>query len=293
LPAIRSFFDFSTIDSLSTAVALIITSDYDRAKRLTGKVPPAVNLDQWGDDAFKVLYEIGFFEIMGYVPGDHPSVRYHDIEGGRFRLMQIMSGRNADELENVAMGINGLLEYLGQAQAQRDLSVEINSAVGEAMINVARHAYPKEFTAHNHNRTVNRWWVTARADRTSNTLTIVIYDQGATIPGTLPRRAWFKEFVEGFMRKLGRTDAPLGDLDHEYIAYSMLRGKTQTDEPGRGEGLPEMQDLIDFCGTGCLRILSRGGAYTYEPDSGVSKIRLPIHIEGTLVEWVLKLPSVT
>jgi anti-sigma regulatory factor (Ser/Thr protein kinase) len=294
VPIIKSYFDFGTIENLSTAAALVITSVYDRAKRLCGSVPPAINLEDWGDDAFKVFYEIGFFELIGHVHGAHPSVRYHDIDDGRYRLMQIMSGQNANELEDVADGISGLLEYLGHGNASLgDLSVEINGALGEAMINVARHAYPPEYKAKTFQRSVGRWWITGRADRDSNTLTIVVYDQGATIPGTLPRRVWFKELIDYIKRTIVYADAPNVNLDHEYIAYSMRRGKTQTLEPGRGEGLPQMQELIDFCGSGWLRIFSRSGAYSYDSAGGVTKLKLPIPIEGTLVEWELKLPSVT
>ncbi|ESQ92018.1 hypothetical protein ABAC460_03720 [Asticcacaulis sp. AC460] len=295
LPRIKAYFDFSTIDRLSTAAALIITSDYDRAKRISGIVPPAIDLENWGDDAFKVLYEIGFFELIGHVPGSHPALRYHDIDDGRFRLMQIMSGKNSNELGNVAEGISGLIDYLGSSHAVQDLSVEINGAVGEAMINVAKHAYPGDFRASRGFRAVGRWWVTARADRDNNTLTLVIYDQGATIPGTLPHRVWYNDIILEIKRTLGKSDASSAFMDPEFIAHSMKRGKTQTLEPGRGEGLPQMQELIDFCGTGCLRILSRSGAYIYERshqrEPSVTKYKLPMPLEGTLVEWELKLPE--
>ena len=294
LPRIRSYYDFSAIGHLSTAVALIMTSYYDRAKRLLGGVPPAVNLDEWSDDAFKVLYEIGFFELIGHVHGNHPALRYHDIDGGRYRLMQIISGQNGNELENVAVGISGLMEFLNRPadeETSADLALEINTAVGEAMINVARHAYSEEFKRKHRFDSIGSWWVTARADRGSNTLTIVIYDHGATIPGTLPYRAWYDELLMEIKTTLGLEHLPRAQLDHEFIAYSMKPGKTQTKEPGRGQGLPQMQELIDFCGSGCLRIYSRAGAYCYELGAGVSKLKLDLPIRGTLVEWELQLPT--
>ena len=134
--------------------------------------------------------------------------------------------------------------------------------------------------------------MSARADRGSNKLTIVVYDQGATIPGTLPHRDWFQRQVSSIMKAI----IPSFDygkqrtIDHEFINYSMKKGKTQTGDAQRGLGLPQMRDLIDICPDGTLSVVSRQGLYRYAKGTGVFKCPLKIGLDGTLIEWELTLP---
>ncbi|MFT9092177.1 MAG: hypothetical protein ABF479_14440, partial [Gluconacetobacter sp.] len=119
---------------------------------------------------------------------------------------------------------------------------DINTAVSEAMINVSRHAYPQEYSVKSIYDTVNQWWITARADKINHTINIVIYDQGASIPGTLPYKGRFQEMVEVYIKPLlpeFKYSDDFRRMDHEYINYSMKPGRTQTQNPERGLGLPQ------------------------------------------------------
>jgi hypothetical protein len=120
----------------------------------------------------------------------------------------------------------------------------------------------------------------------------VIYDHGASIPVTLPKREWFAKLdPRNIFATIYRDPQVPHPHDADYIQYAMGRGNTKTEEPGRGEGLPQMRDLIEICGGGSLTILSRGGICCYRPQAEMFSQALPIAIEGTLVEWEMHLPK--
>lgn len=294
-PHIKQYIGFEGIDVFATAPALIMAAIYERAKLATGEIPPAVNFPNWSAQAFQTLYEIGFFEIIGHAPAKVIQEVYVEKLDASYKVSKILTGKNADGLEAASDVIVELLEYLSiNEETSDDLIAEINSAVSEAMINVAKHAYSKHFIDQSEKLCLKQWWMSAKADKTNNTLTIAVYDQGETIPGTLPKREWFQEKVEMAMQSIIPNfvyDGTQRSIDHEFINYSMKEGKTQTGEARRGLGLPQMQDLIDVCPDGTLSILSRQGLYKYDKELGVHKRRLDLELEGTLVEWKLTLPD--
>jgi len=153
------------------------------------------------------------------------------------------------------------------------------------MINVARHAYHEEeeiSVPH-----VGRWWVTASADRVRKELTVVIYDQGASIPVTFPKKE-LADTVWDFLRGvLGQDDEHVFSDDAAYIAAALLPGRTQTNQRNRGLGLPEMKELIDISGGGELCIISRGGTCRYGNNRNISRKASNQSIGGTLVQWKL------
>ncbi len=295
LPTINSFHDFTKIKSISVSAALVIASCYDRAKRITKVTPPAINYDEWPDEVFQVLFEVGFFDFIGHTGSTAIDEVYRTKIDSDFKVMTALSGRNANGLDMASEEIEGLLNFLYNSGSRAsNLLPDINTAISEAMINVSRHAYPEDFVVSSAYDTVEQWWMTARAEHSSQQLTIVVYDQGSTIPGTLPYRSWFKTVVQDAMRVIIPDfihDESYRALDHEYINHSMKKGKTQTGEPGRGLGLPQMQALIDLCDAGTLTVVSRAGLYKYDKASGVTKRALDTEIEGTLVEWNIFLPS--
>lgn len=295
IPRLHGFYDYSQISTISISAALVIAACYDRAARISGKAPPAINYFQWPQEVFRVLYDVGFFEFIGHVKTQNPNLALHRENDGSHKIISAISGKNANGLEECSGEIYNLLTFLSYNETKAtEILADVNSAVSEAMINVARHAYPEDFVEQSPYDTVGQWWMTAQADREDRTLRIVLYDQGATIPGTLPFRSWFKETVEAAMQQIIPSFKHSPDyraLDHEYINHSMKEGKTQTGDKQRGLGLPQMQSLIDLCDDGSLTIVSRGGLYKYSKNIGTHTQALPVDLEGTLVEWHLSLPE--
>lgn len=288
LRQISSYYDFSSIENLSTAAALILTAEYDRVASIIRSVPPAINLNDWHPAVFKKLYEIGFFEIVGLAKD--VADRYRT--DGDVRSMRIFSGSNATDLDIASDAILELSKFVDtEGPLTEDVTLALNNALSEAMINVAKHAYPDDHDfRYKH---VDKWWVTASADKGSRELTIVIYDQGASIPVTFPRKD-FSERVASFLKEtISLTPKFDFQNDSVYIEGAMRPGKSQTNQKHRGLGLPEMKDLIDICGDGSLIIISRGGECKYVPNKPISKKSRPHSIGGTLIEWTLRLPEKT
>lgn len=279
----RRYYDYSKIIEISTAAALVLAAEYDRFRRLCNSVPPTINLGDWPAPFFRTLYEVGFFEIVGLA--EDVAERYRTNEGKR--IMRIVSGKDAAEVTAAAEGIADLSGFLDEEEPlNASVRLALNSSLGEAMINVARHAYPEdEIMSVPH---VNRWWVTASADRRKNELTVVIFDQGASIPVTFPRKE-LGDSIVGFLAKvLGTGPKHAFSDDGAYIAAALLPGRTQTNQVNRGLGLPEMKDLIDVCGGGELCIISRGGTCRYDIETNIQRTSSPHSIGGTLVQWRLE-----
>ena len=294
LPRCGAFYDYSLIKSISVSAALVIASCYDRAGRISGVTPPAINHQDWRDSVFRVLSDVGFFKFIGHPPPDTRGKTEDEL-----KIFSAISGKNANGLEECSNEVLELLKFLSYSdRIATTILAEINSVVSEAMINVARHAYPRDFVEESPYDTVGQWWMTAQADRHNQTLTVVVYDQGATIPGTLPHKKWYQSYVEKVIRNVRpefdyhRDAQHLRTLDPHFINHSMKKGKTQTNDPQRGLGLPQMQSLIDRCEDGSLTIVSRAGLYKYRKGNAVTKRALPLQLEGTLVEWHITLPKV-
>jgi hypothetical protein len=292
---IGAFYDYSVIQCLAVGPALVMAASYDRARRLVGKTPPAINYASWGASAIQTFFEIGFFDLIGQTENPAIVLEYNNKASNEIKIIKAISGINANGLEGCSMAIASLLVFLRLSDDDRDFYVpEINTAISEAMINVAKHAYPQDYVKNSNYDTLNQWWMTARADRANSSITIAVYDQGASIPGTLPSRGWFKNAVQAHMELLipgFRHSADYRKMDPEYINFSMKPGKTQTNDRQRGLGLPQMQELIDQCNGGSLTVLSRSGYYRYNKHSGIEKKFLAVELEGTLIEWHLSLPD--
>ncbi|MBS1096272.1 hypothetical protein JK191_01515 [Gluconobacter sphaericus] len=294
IPSVKSYYDFSKIEYISISSALVISASYDRAKRLTKSVPPAVNYLQWSPSATQTFYEIGFFDLIGQSHPQNIIDEYEKKHDSNIKIMKIISGTNANKLQESSERIRDILIFLVENNEETiEYIPNINTAISEAMINVARHAYPDSYVNETKYSTINQWWITAKANKKESTLTISIYDQGATIPGTLPNRGRIWDLVEYNLKRIIPDfiySKNHRKLDHEYIAFAVKPGKTQTESRERGLGLPQMQDLVNMCDDGYISIISRCGYYRYDKTNGPTKRALTVELEGTLVEWHLKFP---
>lgn len=289
MPWIPSYSDYSGLTEVSTAASLVIAAEYDRAKRLIGAPPPAVNLAHWNEKAFLKLFEMGFFETVGLS---------HDVadrfnQHGNTRTMRIVTGRDAAALESACLAIQDLSRFIdddGISPIPEAVFIALNTAISEALANVTRWAYV-DLDGYDCPH-VDSWWVCATADREHRTLTVVLYDQGITIPITHPRKpanSWLKDALP----RLKRTDKFPFMFDGDFIRQAMKPGKSGSDQPWRGNGLPQMVDLIKSCQGGRLLILSRGGKCRYEHGGRLERESFRNSVGGTLIEWTLTLPKGT
>ncbi|MFC5385151.1 hypothetical protein ACFPLB_04125 [Aquamicrobium segne] len=284
----RSYIDFAQIEEISTSCALVLAAEYERIKSFTDGPTPIVNLHQWSTPVFNRLWQLGFFPLVGVTES---SLAEQVEEDERSMTLKFFSGSNAEETEQADKMLQRLAQFIDpENELPIEIAIPLNSALSEAMVNVRAHAYPANFRFHY--RHINRWWFTGSADRINRTLTVAIYDQGATIPVTYPPRATADKVRAFLAENWPFQESHIYAADAVHIEAAMRYGNTQTGRANRGKGLPQMQEVIDACGTGRLMILSRGGRYTYRNAGKSERSAFQSSIGGTLIEWTVKIPSI-
>ena len=284
LPRLGGYSDFSYPTYISTAAAVVLAAEFERLSKAYSEVTPTVDLDRWNKDVFRTLYQIGFFEIVGITPQRDDVV----IEAGDTRTMQIVSTKNADDLGKVDRALQTLGSFINPRGIIPDeILIELLTGLSEAMSNVTNHAYPDDYEPEYPH--IGQLWVAATADRSHETLTVVIYDQGVTIPVTYPRIQRLANVGRYLSRTLRREPEFDFQNDGTYIRAAMKHGGSRTDQRHRGKGLPQMVDVIDRSGRGRLSVYSRGGWCVRDSNGRVKSGAVPFSIGGTLIEWVVEL----
>jgi hypothetical protein len=145
----------------------------------------------------------------------------------------------------------------------------LGNCVTEAMINVGHHAYQ--------NQGDSSWWIFATISNQS--VFIACYDRGASVPATLLAKPNVMDVLTGRMWSMGRGDG--------HLITAAVGGRTRTELPYRGKGLPEMLDFTKGHPNSELGIYSRNGFFRFNEQESSGKLRTPI--KGTLVIWRLNL----
>ena len=92
---VPSYRNFETITLITPAAALVVAAEYERLKILTGNAPWVANARRWAPQVFVTLWDIGFFNIVGFPQGEH---REPD-GGGSVKVLRMRSGETADASE--------------------------------------------------------------------------------------------------------------------------------------------------------------------------------------------------
>lgn len=148
------------------------------------------------------------------------------------------------------------------------------------MTNVAQHAYPdpqKDIDIY------QAWWMSGSFDTQTRLLTVMFYDQGVTIPASLPQsKLWGA--IKGMINP--------GSTDGEQISAAFEVGRSRTKEAHRGKGVAQLLHPLHVCSRGALRIISRRGVYVSNCENGQMECEVSntkSALEGTFIEWKLYL----
>ncbi|MDF1707252.1 MAG: ATP-binding protein [Paracoccaceae bacterium] len=291
LPIIYGYIDFSKVEVLSTATAVILAAEYDRVKERMKKVPPTINLYEWSQAAFLPLFGVGFFDVVGISDDMGEKV----ISSPITKTMKLVPmGLEDNKLREVDSHISELYEFIHPGSAVPDaITTNILTSVSEAISNVVDHAYADRDYEYRV-PPIDRLWVTASARKDNQSITVVVYDQGAGIPHTYPKRTLGAK-ISSFIREY--SGMPGGSLnghveDDAYIRAAMKFGSSRTNLPHRGKGLPEMSRLVSSFRSGKMSVYSGRGWWQQtgdgRPESGLALSP----VGGTLIEWTLQLPGV-
>jgi len=283
---IASYRDFTTIEYFGPAAALVLASEYDRVRSLVEWPLAVIDRHRWRPQVRELLADIGFFELLKIQIRD-PAVRQGTIRIAPFSTGDLVGNEEAYRLLSlIAEMIVSVDAEAIEAADTKLRRLRLFDALVEATENARHHAYPAH--AHFDYERVSRWWMTGAVDQENKRLTMVVYDHGISIPGTIHHWAGYGRVRRGLMRLVGREPSP-EDSSYDgirlHLAMSTPVSSTRLEQ--RGKGLQVLKSVVDHCTRGRLRIVSRAGEYTYEIGRKPLGRQLPVVLPGTLIEWDL------
>lgn len=261
----RLYIDFTPIRTVTPSGALVLAAELDRWNSLPKAPRFRADTGKWAPNVRRLLGQMGFFELLKL---DH--VPDTASEGARY--VKFRSGTVVDGGEVEALRELDLSPVVSVPRAKL-----LFAAVTEAMTNVVHHAYK------NDDGGPKNWWLSAAHE--ADEVVILIYDQGAGIPKTLPLtlgervRDWLPE---GLATHDGRMIE---------VAHKLSRSGTGKSHRGRGLERDVRRYIEEHDGGGMYRVISGRGEYTVPAGLGAAGHvqSRPKPLKGTLIEWRLKL----
>jgi hypothetical protein len=270
---VRNYQDFKSLKHISPGAALLVAAEYDRARTLGGFPLAAVDLSGWNPLVYSTLRMLGFFELLN-IPQPPPN----DPLAEGLHVEPLASEIAA----NSKPALDRIIALFGKAGGDEGLRLALCGAVVDALENVRDHAYPPDhFIGVRH---VPNWWFTGAAHKDHRWLILAIYDQGITIPVSLPRRFGMEHMVSAFQTWFRLPFDPT-DPQHDGAALdaAMRLSVTSTPEHYRGKGLAKIREVVRQCPGSQLRIVSRNGEYIFN-GSTTRTATHPVTLPGTYVE---------
>lgn len=278
-----------TIREITPAAALVLAAEYDRRLQ-RGRKPAWVIDDQTWDPAVRdTLAEIGLFRVVGF-PDTPPRAGVNPD-----RVVLPMRSGNTVDPGAIARLVDDLRPLCPDPDGTGAESLfHLYGAMLEAILNVVSHAYPDGGTYEF--QPVRRWWMTGAVDRSAGSITTVIFDQGVTIPVSLPRWHRYAAVQQRITVAMGQLlNTMLGSSlgiptasdvrsDAFAIAAAVEESVSSTEQANRGTGLAQMREFVNQCRRGRLRIISRNGEVVFRPGVSPALRQFDVSIGGTLIE---------
>lgn len=270
------YVDFDNIKKIGVAAALVLVSEFEVAniKEKKGTRWARALDNNWNREVRRLLHDMGFYELLdlrrdskdrGRNNPDEEFLKFHSGKANIQDAGKILSDIS-DEISKFAAGN---LPHL----------MVLKASISEAVLNTRYHAYGdiekhEEFA---------RWWISASLSKSGDEIKVICYDRGRSIPKTLPSN--YRDWL--------RTVKSIAEFDPIYdallIKAAMEENRTSSPQKGRGNGLPELIEVIAHSNEGKLMVFSRNGKVTYsKSSSGETRWNpegLPVPIKGTLIIW--------
>jgi len=246
--------DFSQVERLFPCGVLILMGWVDE---WVHEFPGLLSATYPKDDLVEqMLQHVGVLQKLGLPP--RKAVAHDDVVRWHY-----FHGRDADATPIEPFMLE-LQKILGEEQ-----QLGLGNCVTEAMINVRHHAYGGEHGG--------PWWIFATVSKGS--VFVALHDRGDSVPGTLLAKPAIADYLTGRMWSAGRGDGSL--------ITAAVGGRTRTNLPFRGKGLPEMLEFTKNYPASELGIFSRSGFFRFDGQESTGRLVSPI--KGTLVIWMLKI----
>ena len=285
------YADFTPIENIATAAALVLAAEFYRLKDYSSKRQQhkqkasrlaLVDFHKWKNRSISTLYNLGFLDLLDVCMQENevPDKGYSDK-----RIQKFMTGNRLDP-PSVSYLRDRLAILTNKLEAAEDIKLGIYDGLSEAMTNTLDHAY-QDAQKHIRFPILNgQWWMTGSVTNCGSEIEVVFFDQGISIPCHLPKNKgeYLREYFREYFNPSAQDDAMM-------IKAAMEINRSSTNEKNRGKGLSQIQNLIKLAPKGKLRILSRKGEYIYNKVDGkkpsVNTRTLEGDIGGTLIHWHL------
>lgn len=262
---------------IQPASLLLLLAEIHRCRLVHGRAKLTGTYPDKGSNLEKTLHSMGFFKLLNVKSQLKKSPKRYPVD-----YVEFISGiRPPKDLSKK------FRKALFGEKIQLDLKMrrQLVRAVGEAVINVGQHAYPKN--SHREHPTKGRWWLSGHVNKNDAQLTIMFCDLGVGIPETLPKR-YPIEIIRSYLAIL----PGIKPNDGQMIKAGMEIGRSQTLKINRGKGLNDLRRIIDEAGEGELHIFSGRGCYRYSPGKMDEVENFSRTVGGTLIKWTIPLNKI-
>lgn len=263
--------DLSTIEKLCPSAAICLVAEMERWQRISKKRLYPHTVSKWSADVRANLYSLGFFGLLGTrLPvAFRQRKETDDCIWLPFSSAILVQGAIPKKLRHK---IEGALGSIGHQKSV------LYKPMIEAIKNAVEHAYPREFNSKHIEGTLgSRWWLLGVVNKNTRKISIIVYDQGVTIPASLPSNNWW----EGAKKIIhGRPES-----DSLQIEAAVEYGKTRTGLEERGKGLADIVAIAHSDVDNHVQIYSRWGRYHSIGTEVQNVPQSPVPLSGTLIRW--------
>ncbi|GEM_PF-1809458 len=258
---LRPYFDFTNVKSLTPMATIHFHQILDKHPTVICRGRSSSNTVVSG-----MLSKLKIYKRMNIdeLQSSHNLVeRWYTFSGENADF-----GDDYDEIENV------LKDKFGEDSETFDV---INTAIGEAVINVVNHAYELSDT-------YKKWYLflSITPDRCS----VIISDLGRTIPKTIPTK-----ITDGTLERFFNVESWGRLKDDSKIEIATEYQKTATEMPNRGKGFQDMKAVCDQIKGSVMMVHSRKGYWAkgVQDENRYKKQNYKTVVDGTIVSWLIPL----
>jgi hypothetical protein len=263
--------DLKTIKTLCPSAAICLVAELERWQKISRKRLYPKTVASWDSQVRSNLYAMGFFQLLGTrLPNELRRQRSENLPIWLpFSSAVLVDGGIPKQLRR---RIERALGSLG------GLRMALYTPLIEAIKNAVEHAYAgDEVPDEVKQRVGHRWWLLGVADPAARKITIVLYDQGITIPASLPRSFVWDRILPILKAK--------GGSDNAQIEAAIEYGRSRTQQTERGKGLSDIVALAAQHRDNHVEIYSRLGRYHAIGSKQQDVDPSPVPLNGTLIRW--------
>lgn len=269
-----SSVNFDRLKSISTSAALVLTAELSKwDDTIRQKLTPRT--DNWDDNIFRQLHELGFFGLFNRQPTKQ--ILPNETTNENIKLVKYIKGECGDTRKTRELK-QAIIDIIGEGVSKWTF---LHGGIDEAITNVTHHAYPEDTKFYQKEK---QWYLTGSYNSDTRQLKVVFYDQGIGIPKSLPTSKVWEKALDVL------SVLPLADRkkDAAMLKAAVQLDRTSTEKTDRGKGLQDLLEFVRKRGNGYLSILSAKGLYklTLKGSQETSKSEHFLNaIDGTLIIW--------